>query len=623
MRRSSRQGWWIVFIAVAAQAAAGAAPSDQARAAVRAATSASRLEQGDAARTKRVAQAAAQVPGGSRPSTTPADELQIPQPSRALIKLDSLLISGGNIYTADDRNPRAEAIVVVEGTIAYVGSLAEARKRAPADATKIDLHGETLLPGLTDSHAHLAGIGNRELSFNLEGTTSVADLKKRLRERAAANPNAQWIIGRGWIETHWTPAAFPTRADLDEAESARPVVLRRSDGHALVANSAALKRAGITRDTRDPSGGQILKDAKGEPTGMLVDNAMDLVERLIPRPTEAERLRALEVGAARSVKIGWTQIHNPGTPYDEIELMCRLYHENRVKLRVYLAVGGPGADAQRLLREGAQINRCSDRFTVRAIKLYMDGALGSRGAALLAPYSDSPNSTGLLVNQPDALKPVLVEALKRGIQIETHAIGDRANRLVLDLYEQALAAVPPKERAVAEPRWRIEHAQVLSLQDIPRFAKLGVIASMQPSHAIGDLFFAPARLGPDRLAGAYAWKSLLDSGAVVIAGSDAPVEAGDPRVEFYAAVARRSLEGKAEANWHLEQRVSRQQALKMLTLAPAYAAFQEKERGSIEAGKVADFSVFSADLMSIPESEILKTHVTRTFIAGEQVYSAQ
>src|SRR6185436_19120825 len=248
--------------------------------------------------------------------------------------------------------------------------------------------------------------------------------------------------------------------------------------------------------------------------------------------------------------------------------------------------------------------------------------LGSRGAALLAPYSDSPSSTGLLVNQPEALAPILREALKRGIQIETHAIGDRGNRLVLDLYEQAFAAVPAKDRAVAEPRWRVEHAQILSPQDIPRFAKLGVIASMQPSHAIGDLFFAPARLGPDRLVGAYAWKSLLDSGAVIVAGSDAPVEAGDPRIEFYAAVARRSLDGKADANWHLEQRVSRQQALKMLTLAPAYAAFQEKERGSIEVGKQADFTVFASDLMRIPDRDILSARVAMTIIGGEVAYSA-
>jgi predicted amidohydrolase YtcJ len=359
---------------------------------------------------------------------------------------------------------------------------------------------------------------------------------------------------------------------------------------------------------------------------------MDLVETLIPRRTEAERLQALEVGAARSVKIGWTQIQNPGTPYDEIELMCRLYRDNRVKLRVYNAIGGegaynspngPGRDANRLLQEGASLNRCGDRLTVRTIKLYIDGALGSRGAALLAPYSDSPSSTGLLINQPDTLAPILRQALKSGIQIETHAIGDRGNRIMLDLYEQAFAAVPVKERKVAEPRWRIEHAQVINGADIPRFAKLGVIASMQPSHAIGDLFFAPKRLGPERIGDAYAWKKLLDSGAVVLAGSDAPVEVGDPRIEFYAAVARRSLDGFADANWHLEQRVSRAQALKMLTLSPAYAAFQENERGSIQVGKLADFTVFATDLMTIPEPDILKARVTYTIIGGEVVYQAQ
>jgi predicted amidohydrolase YtcJ len=411
-------------------------------------------------------------------------------------------------------------------------------------------------------------------------------------------------------------------------------VLRRADGHALIANSVALKRASITRDTPNPAGGEIAKDAKGEPTGMLIDNAMELVEKLVPPPTDAERLKALEIGAAREVALGWTQVQNAGTPYSEVDLMCRLYKEGRIKLRIYNAIGGAGvdpdsgagssqnADAARLLREGPQLSKCGDRFTLRGIKLYIDGALGSRGAALLEPYSDSPKSTGLFINEPRTLKPVLIEALKRGIQIETHAIGDRGNRVTLDLYEQAFAAVPVKERAVAEPRWRIEHAQVISPEDLPRFAKLGVIASMQPSHAIGDLYFAPARLGPDRLRGAYAWKSLLDSGAVVVAGTDAPVEIGDPRIEFYAAVARRSLDGHADENWHLEQRVSRQQALKMLTLWPAFAAFQENERGSIEVGKAADFSVFSADIMTIPEARILKVQPTLTIIGGEQVFPA-
>jgi predicted amidohydrolase YtcJ len=334
-------------------------------------------------------------------------------------------------------------------------------------------------------------------------------------------------------------------------------------------------------------------------------------------------MQALELGAQRSVRLGWTQLQIPGNSFQEVDLLCQLYGQGRIQLRLYDAVSGPGPDATRLLSEGPpSLHRCDDKLTVRGIKLYIDGALGSRGAALLAPYSDSPDSKGLLVNTEATLFPILTEALRRGVQIETHAIGDRGNRIMLDMYERAFAAVPVSQRALAEPRWRIEHAQIISPADIPRFARLGIIASMQPSHAIGDLYFAPSRLGPDRLAGAYAWHSLLDSGAVVAAGSDAPVEKGDPLIEFYAAVSRRSLQGFADANWHLEQRVSRDQALRMLTLAPAYAAFQEKERGSIEPGKLADFTVLSSDIMTIPEQEILRTHVLMTLIGGQVVYSA-
>jgi predicted amidohydrolase YtcJ len=479
-----------------------------------------------------------------------------------------------------------------------------------------------VFPGFTDAHAHLAGIGFRELDFDLQGTPSLADLKARLRERSQQTKPGDWLVGRGWIESRWTPAVFPTRHDLDEVVADRAVVLTRADGHALVANSLALKRAGIDRNTPDPAGGSILRDEKGEPTGMLIDEARDLVRRLIPPRTEADVSKALEAGAARSIRMGWTQLHNAGNSWSEVDLMCRLYTAGRMKLRVYNAIGGPGADAERLLDEGASINRCGDRLTVRAIKLYIDGALGSRGAALLEPYSDAPESTGLLVNPPESLFPVLTRALKLGIQIETHAIGDRGNRIVLNLYQRAFEAVPAKERKVEQPRWRIEHAQVIDTADIPRFAQMNVIASMQPSHAIGDLFFAPKRLGNDRLAGAYAWQAMLDAGATVVAGSDAPVEVGDPRIEFYAAVTRRSLEGFAEDNWHLEQRVTREQALKMLTLAPAYAAFQEHERGSIEVGKQADFSVFSADLMTISQAEILKAEVAMTVVAGHVEYTA-
>jgi predicted amidohydrolase YtcJ len=555
----------------------------------------------------------------------------IARTSLAAAATPPLVLFNANIYTVDDAHPKAEAVISANGKITYVGTTPEALKRAPRDAQRIDLHGQTVFPGLTDAHAHLLGIGNRELSFDLQGTPSLDELKRRLAARAKQNPTAPWIIGRGWIESRWNPAVFPSRADLDAMVSDRPVVLTRADGHALVANSVALQRAGIDRDTANPAGGEILKDKSGEPTGMLVDNAMDLIRKLVPPATDAERMKALEAGAAKYTSLGWTQLHNAGTPWSETELLCKLYQSGRITLRVYNAINGAGpdsgpeanrSDADRLLQRGASIDGCGGRLTVRTIKLYIDGALGSRGAALLEPYSDSPSSRGLFVNEPDALYPILTQALERGIQVETHAIGDRGNRVMLDLYEKAFNAVPESRRAVAKPRWRIEHAQVISPIDIPRFAKLGVIASMQPSHAIGDLYFAPARLGPDRLKGAYAWKSLLDSGATVVAGSDAPVEIGDPRIEFYAAVARRSLDGHANDDWHLEERVSREQALRMLTLWPAYAAFQEKERGSIEVGKQADFTVLSSDLMRVPEGEIMKARVMLTVIGGQVVYGA-
>jgi predicted amidohydrolase YtcJ len=544
--------------------------------------------------------------------------LLVPAP---ILAAEPLLLVNGTVYTANPRAPKAEAVVAVEGRITYVGTNAEARKRAPSNARTLDLRGLAVFPGFTDSHAHLADIGERELSFQLEGTSSLADLKRRLREQHAKVPAGEWITGSGWIESRWTPAVFPSKADLDEVAPDRPVILDRADGHAAIANSRALALAGIGRDTPDPAGGKILKDGAGEPTGMLIDYAMDLVSKLVPKPTEQQLIERLEVGAARSVRVGWTQLQIAGNSFAEVDRLCRLYEEGRIKLRIYDAIDGPGADAERLLKKGPSLNRCGDRFSVRGIKLYIDGALGSRGAALFEPFSDAPDSKGLFLNEPAALLPILTTALRRGVQIETHAIGDRGNRTMLDLYEQAFAAVPAKERAVAEPRWRIEHAQVLTASDIPRFRKLGVIASMQPSHAISDLFFAPSRLGPERVRYAYAWRSLLDAGATIAAGSDAPVERGDPIQEFYAAVVRRSHDGFADENWHRELRVTREQALNMLTLAPAYAAFQEKERGSIEVGKQADFTVLSADLMKIPESEILKARVVRTIIAGEEAYA--
>lgn len=527
----------------------------------------------------------------------------------------TLVLTNGRIYTVNDAQPRAEAVVAVNGRITFVGSTAEASRRAPADARRIDLGGKTLVPGFVDAHAHIVGIGQRELSFNLEGTKSLAELQQRLKARAAS-PGApgSWIVGRGWIESQWSPPKFPTRQDLDAVVKDRPVLLRRADGHAAVANTRALQLARIDRSTPNPSGGEILRDANGEANGMLIDRAVELVHRLVPATTMQEINRALQVGAAREVQLGWTQLHVAGGSLGELAAMRTLVSDRGTKLRFYVAVSGPGAAADRLIADGAQIG---PQLTARGIKCFIDGALGSRGAALLEPYADAPGSRGLLMNTEEKLLPLYISALRAGIQIQTHAIGDRGNRLVLDLYEKAFAAVPPTERKVAEPRWRIEHAQVIHPDDIPRFAKLGVIASMQPSHAIGDLYFAPGRLGQGRLAGAYAWRSLIDARAVIAGGSDAPVERGEPMIEFYAAVARKALDGFSNEDWRREQRVTRAEALKMFTLWPAFASFEEKERGSVEVGKVADFTVLSADIMEIPEPEILKTECVLTVIGGE------
>lgn len=528
-----------------------------------------------------------------------------------------VVFTNGNVYTVNDKQPHADAIAVKSGRIVFVGTNAGAKKYVGSGTRTIDLKGATVVPGMTDAHYHLMGVGLREMTLNLEGTTSLEDFLSKVKARVDATPPGKWITGRGWIETFWKPPVFPTRQDLDRISPNNPVLLTRADGHASVVNSAALKIAGIDKTTQNPFGGEILRDkATGEATGMLIDAAQGLVRKHLPAITEADREEALLLGVKRSLMLGWTEVQVPGGPYADSELFRRLISNGRVKLRIYNAVSGPGESSHQLLSEGATIG---DRFTVRTIKAYYDGALGSRGAALLAPYSDAETS-GLVVTKPEELRPMFVEALKKGIQIETHAIGDRANREILNLYEEAFKAVPPEQRKIKDPRWRVEHAQIIDAADIPRFAQLGVIPSMQPSHAIGDLFFAPSRLGLKRLEGAYAWQSLLKTGTIIAGGSDAPVERGEPMIEFYAAVARKSLKGESLAGWHPEQALTRDQALKMFTLWAAYAAFEEKTKGSIEVGKLADLTILSQDIMKIPEAEILKTRNVMTVVGGEIVF---
>lgn len=517
-----------------------------------------------------------------------------------------------NVYTVNPRQPRATCVATYRGKIVYVGSGSPLFR----GAKRVDMHGATMVPGLTDSHFHIGGVGARELTFNLEGVPSLAEFLRRVKVEVDKTKPGGWVTGRGWIENSWRPQAFPTRYDLDKVSPNNPVYLVRADGHAGVANSEALRVAGITRDTKDPFGGHINRDAQGEATGMMLDNAQALIRvHIVEKPVDPEQ--ALIKGAEFALQHGLCEVQVAGSPWSEMKMLERLVREKKIQVRIYDDVYGPNPEADRRIREGAVIG---DDFTNRGIKVVFDGALGSRGAALLKPYSDSPDTSGYFTAKPEQVEPMLQSALRAGIQVETHAIGDRANRTVLDLYEQAFKAVPVSQRKIKNPRWRIEHAQILDPADIPRFGKLGVIASMQPSHAIGDLHFAPARLGSDRLAGAYAWKPLLDSGAIIAAGSDAPVERGDPRIEFYAAAGRRDLNGFSGPGWHPEMAVSREQALKMLTIWPAYAAFEEKTKGSIEVGKLADFTVLSGDIMKMPLADIPKVAVLMTIVGGKVVY---
>ncbi len=530
------------------------------------------------------------------------------------------VFKNGNIYTVNDRQPRAEAIAVKGGKIIFVGSNKDARAYEGKTTRVIDLKGNTVVPGLTDSHYHLSGVGAREMNLNLEGTTSLEDFLAKVKARVDQAKPGEWVTGRGWIETFWKPPVFPTRWDLDKISPNNPVILTRADGHATVANSAALKASNIDKNTQNPFGGEIVKDKQtGEPMGMLLDAAQGLVRRNTPASTRADEEQAILLGVARSIELGWCEIQDAGGSYADVDLMKKLYGEGKIKLRIFKAVHGPSPGSSRLMNEGATVGAFDNRFTLRAIKVVFDGALGSRGAWLLENYSDN-NSQGFPTVKEEALFPMLVEALKKGIQVETHAIGDKANRVILDLYEKAFNMVPPAERKIREPRWRVEHAQIVDPADIPRFIKLGVIPSMQPSHAIGDLHFAPSRLGIKRLEGAYAWQSFIKQGSIIAGGSDAPVERGEPMIEFYAAVARKDQSGFTGEGWHAEQAVSREQALKMFTIWAAYAAFEENLKGSIETGKLADLTVLSADIMKIAEPEILKTRAVMTVIGGEVVF---
>jgi len=546
-----------------------------------------------------------------------------PAAIEAQAKADLVLVNG-KIYTVDNARPIASALAVRGGRVLFVGSDAEARVLANASTRVIDLNGKTVIPGIVDAHAHLLGLGNTLARVNLAGSTSYDEVIDRVKGFSKDVKPGEWILGRGWDQNRWTSKEFPTHDALSRAFPNNPVVLTRIDGHALLANAKAMELARVSAATADPEGGRIMRLASGAPSGVFVDKAQSLIGRAVPQPTRADTRKAILAAITESNRWGLTGVHDAGESAETIGIFEELAKAGSYNLRNYVMLsdpgepGSPAALRNPYLRRGPQSALYDGHLWVRAIKLYADGALGSRGAALLAPYADEPTNSGLLVSRPEHLRAWAETALRSGFQVNVHAIGDRGNRVVLDAFESALRTVP-----TADHRFRIEHAQVLSPEDIPRFAKLGVIPSMQPTHQTSDMRWAEARVGPQRIRGAYAWRSLLNTGVVIPSGTDFPVEEVNPLLTFHAAVTRQDPTNWPVGGWYPEQKMTREEALQSMTIWPAYAGFQESMLGSLTPGKYADFVVLDRDIMRIPDTEIIATRVVSTWIGGKRVYEAK
>jgi len=528
-----------------------------------------------------------------------------------------LIVLNAKVYTADVNRPVAEAFAVRAGRIAFVGSARGALALAGPRTERLDLGGRTVIPGMVDAHAHLLGLGQALRTVDLVGTRSYDEVIARVVERAKTARPGEWIRGRGWDQNDWADTRFPTHQALSRAVPNNPVYLTRVDGHAALVNAKALELAQVTAATPDPTGGRFIRDSAGNPTGVLVDGAQGIVGRVIPAATRAELREETLAAIAEANRWGLTGIHDAGVGAEGIAVYEDLAREGRYSLRNYVMIRGDDSTLEAFLRRGPRV-ALFDRLWIRSIKLWADGALGSRGAALLEPYADDPGNTGLITTSAERIKSVAVQALKAGFQLNVHAIGDRANRMVLDQFEAALREVP-----VADHRFRIEHAQILRYQDIPRFAELDVIPSMQGSHQTSDMYWVPNRLGWARAQGAYAWRSLLNTGVVIPNGSDFPVEAVNPLISFHSFVTRQDADNFPPGGWFPEQRTTRQEALLSMTLWPAYAAFMENESGTLTAGKFADFVVLDRDIMTVAPEEILGTRVIMTVLGGRTVYRSE
>lgn len=517
------------------------------------------------------------------------------------IPAQTTLFTNAHIY----QHPGAEAILCTEGKIIGVGKAAD----YTADEV-VNLQGGYVYPGFTDSHMHLLGLGQSLEILDLIGTKSTAEIIQKVQDKRAETQPDEWIVGRGWDQNDWPDTHFPTKELLDDVAPQNPVYLRRIDGHAAWVNSRVLELAGITAHTPDPPGGKILRDERGEPSGILIDNAVDLVEKKLPPPTPQERRRQIMKAIRLLNSFGLTTIHDAGMTLKTITTLKDLLAEERLTIRIYAMLSDAPQNTDPYLCSGPDTTNLF--LIVRTVKLYLDGALGSRGAALLQPYSDDPGNRGLILTDSTEVARKVKQYNRAGFQVAIHCIGDRANRMALDIYQA---------NGIPSRRNRIEHAQIIHPTDIPRFTPLNVIPAMQATHCTSDMYWADDRLGPERLTEAYPWQSLIQTGAIIPNGSDAPVELPDPLAGLYAAVTRQDQNGWPPGGWRPEERMTTTTAVKSFTEWPAYASFEEKHKGKIAPGYYADFTVLNKNLLAVPPEEILNANVTFTIVNGVVVYS--